>query len=37
MRNTHCRKSIVARKLNVENERQTLYDLEYRKSEKREL
>ena len=30
MRNTYCRTGIVARKLkNVENDTQTLYDLEY--------
>ena len=34
MRNTHCRNWIVARKLkNVENEMQTLYDLEYGEKE----
>ena len=38
MRNTHCRNWIVARKIkNGENETQTLYDLEYGNSEKREV
>jgi hypothetical protein len=38
MRNTHCRNWIVARKIkNGENETQTLYDLEYGKSEKLEV
>ena len=33
MRNTHCRTWIMVRKLkNVENETQTLYDLEYGKT-----